>query len=276
MDKQANRRNLLATLFTLFALAFLLPTPIHASEAKNERDTMKTITGSVWYRERIMLPPNAEVSVSLEDLSRMDVAAHLLASTTFVPQSCPPFDFSLEYDSTKLQEKGRYGLRVGIEKDGRLLFINKEHVPAFAQDGNAPVQIMVSQASGTHAKKDAPSAKPNASLTNTYWKLVELEDQPVPLGAGQKEVHMVLTSETNRIRGFSGCNQFTGSYKLKDKQLQFGPMAATMMACLEGMELEQDFLAALTGTKRFSIIGEILTLYSGEEQILRFESVYLQ
>lgn len=175
MCKQINTRNLLGTLFTLLALAFLFTTTTNASSAKNETDTMKTIT-----------------------------------------------------------------------------------------------------ASGTRAKKDAPPAKPNASLTNTYWKLIELEGQPATLGAGQKEVHMVLTSETNTIRGFSGCNQFTGSYELNDKQLQFGPMAATMMACMEGMELEQNFLSTLAETKRFSIIGESLILSNGEGQILRFESVYLQ
>jgi len=88
---------------------------------------------------------------------------------------------------------------------------------------------------------------------------------------------MVFTNEKNQVRGFSGCNRFSGTYQKKENQLKFGPMAATMMACVEGMEQEQLFLKALGKTTRYTVSGDDLALYSGEEKlILRFEAVYLK
>ena len=116
---------------------------------------------------------------------------------------------------------------------------------------------------------------PNAELVNTYWKLTELDGKPAALGAAQKELHMVLEPGKNRVRGFSGCNQFSGSYRKNANQLKFGPMAATMMACGEGMEQEQIFLKTLGQTERYTIKGDHLALYGANTKMpLRFRAFY--
>jgi len=51
---------------------------------------MTTIEGSIWYRERMLLPANAEIKVYLEDVSRMDVAAEVIATTLLEAESGPP------------------------------------------------------------------------------------------------------------------------------------------------------------------------------------------
>ena len=71
----------------------------------------------------------------------------------------------------------------------------------------------------------------------------------------------MLTSEGRRVSGFSGCNRFTGSYELNESQLHFRPLAATNMACLEGMEQEQRFLEALEGVVQFGLGGAAWRLY---------------
>ncbi len=121
------------------------------------------------------------------------------------------------------------------------------------------------------------ASRPDSDLTTTYWKLIELNGQPATLGAGKKEVHMVLTSDDSKISGFSGCNRFMGGYNQDNNQIQFGPLAGTMMACMEAMDQEHLFLRTLESSKRFSITGEKLTLYGADDLlILRFESVYLK
>lgn len=121
------------------------------------------------------------------------------------------------------------------------------------------------------------SSHPDASLTNTYWKLLEINEQPASLGAENKELHMILTGDGSKVRGFSGCNRFMGSYKQDHSQIQFGPLAGTMMACMEGMEQEHNFLRTLESSERFTISGEKLTLYDADNKLtMRFESVYLQ
>ena len=234
---------------------------------------MQKIEGSVWYRERMLLPPNAEIYVALENVARMDVPAGVVASSRFTPRGGPPWDFSLAYNPARIQDRDRYALRARIEVDGRLMFINTTRIPAFDRDPDTPVKIMVSRVG-----KAAPQMKPDAELVNSYWKLSELNGKPAKLGVGNKEVHMVLTIEKNRVRGFSGCNRFSGSYaEKKDGGLHFGPMAATMMACVEGMEQEQVFLKALGKTTRYTVSGDNLKLYSADDQVLlRFKAVYLK
>lgn len=236
---------------------------------------MKTIEGSVWYRERVALPPSAKIYVYLEDVARMDVPSDLVATTSVDPRGGPPWSFALSYDPERLHDRGRYVVRVRIEADGRLLFTSTESIPAFDRDLRAPLEILVSEVSGRRRGED--TRVPDVSLTETYWRLVEIDGQAAALGAGERELHMVLTGEGDRVRGFSGCNRFAGSYALRDGQLEFAQLASTRMACVEGMEQEQHFLDALGRTKRFTIDGDGLAIYSGEEQLkLRFEAVALQ
>jgi len=133
---------------TLFRLWFLavnvtLAGVVHAGEPGGAN--AETIDGSIWYRERIALPPSAEIRVLLEDVARMDVSSEVIASTRVEPHGGPPWAFSLPFDPEKLQERGRYVVRVRIEDDGRLLFINTESTPAFGRDPETPLDIRVSR-----------------------------------------------------------------------------------------------------------------------------------
>src|SRR6267142_2811231 len=80
--------------------------------------------------------------------------------------------------------------------------------------------------------------------TATYWKLTYLGDQPIPVVRWAHEPHVILHPDTRRASGAGGCNRFTGSYEVNGDRLAFGETAATMMACLEGMETEKEFFAA--------------------------------
>jgi putative lipoprotein len=242
-----------------------------------DTDAMKTIEGSVWYRERMALPPNAEIHIFLEDVARMDVPSQVIATTSLVPEGGPPWDFSLAYDPRKLHDRGRYVLRARIEADGQLLFISTEHIPAFSRDAGSPVEILVSRVGGTPPDENTSAPTPDVSLTDKYWKLTEIDGQPAALNAGGRELHLVLASEGARIHGFSGCNRFTGNYVLSESQLRLTPLATTRLACREGMEQEQRFLDALGAVVRFTLSGERLTFYTGDERrILRFKAIALK
>jgi len=238
---------------------------------------MKTIAGSVFYRERMMLPPNAEIKVTLEDMSKMDTAAAIITTTTLSPAGGPPWDFAMEYDSAKIDSRHLYALRARIEVNGQLMFTNTTQIPAFSEDEGKPLEVLVSRVGGGRGGQCPELPTPDASLTNTYWKLVELDGQPAALGAGERELHMVLNSEGDRVQGFSGCNRFTGGYELSDGQLRFKQLASTGMACMDGMEQEQRFLELLAGAMRFTISGDSLVLYSGDERLsLHFAAVALK
>jgi putative lipoprotein len=127
---------------------------------------LKTIEVSVWYRERIMLPPGAEVNVILEDVAKMDVKAERIATKRLMPEGGPPWDFSLHYDSTKIKDRGHYALRARVEVEGRLMFTSTEHIPALDHEPGTPVDIRVSMVPGEKMKETGTETVPDASLAN--------------------------------------------------------------------------------------------------------------
>ncbi|MGC3834130.1 YbaY family lipoprotein [Moritella viscosa] len=104
-----------------------------------------SITANVFYRQRIALPPGAQVSLVLEDISKMDVAAEIIAQQTITAVGFPPYKIDLRYNAAKIKPQHRYALRAQIELGGQLLFINTEQVDAFSNQSAKPTEILVSQ-----------------------------------------------------------------------------------------------------------------------------------
>jgi putative lipoprotein len=82
-----------------------------------------TIGGTITYRERVALPPDAVVEVRLSDVSRQDTAAPVMAETTILPAGAQvPFSFDLRYDPEKIQPEHTYAVRATIRSGGQLRF----------------------------------------------------------------------------------------------------------------------------------------------------------
>lgn len=123
----------------------------------------------------------------------------------------------------------------------------------------------------------AADALARASLSNTYWRPVEIDGKPVAVRPGAREPHLVLESNGLRARGFSGCNNFTGGYEHSGENLRFKAMAATRMACLDDSNTEQRFLAALNNTASQRVTGDALELRDRDGKVqARFEARYLR
>ena len=98
------------------------------------------IEGTVFYRERIALPPNAVVEVQLEDVSRPDAPATIMAVVTLNSKQGPPYAFSIDYSPQQIDSRMTYALRATIRVDDKLRFINTEYIDPFS--GN-PVEVLV-------------------------------------------------------------------------------------------------------------------------------------
>ncbi len=109
----------------------------------------------------------------------------------------------------------------------------------------------------------------SAALQNTYWELVQLNGRDVP--EMEREPSLVLNSRQGRVAGFSGCNRFSGTYKLSEERLKFGPVVATKMACLDDGEVEKSYLQALQQVRSWRVKGSTLDLLNESgESVARF------
>jgi putative lipoprotein len=84
-----------------------------------------TVTGQITYRERIGLPPTAQVEITLADVSLMDVPAKTIARQAFTADGRQvPFAFSLTVDQRPLDPRHSYAVSARItDASGRLMFI---------------------------------------------------------------------------------------------------------------------------------------------------------
>jgi heat shock protein HslJ len=105
-----------------------------------------------------------------------------------------------------------------------------------------------------------------ATLENTYWKLSEMNGNPVTTPEGVKEAHFVLSTEGN-IKCFGGCNSLGGSYTV---------ISTKMMCAPEQMDIETFFTKALSSADSYKINGEVLELYQGNTSLADFKAVYLK
>lgn len=238
------------------------------------------LAGTALYRERMALPPDATLEVTLEDVSRADAPATLLGQVRVDNPGNPPIRFGVPYDPAQVNARHTYAARARIVQGGKLLFTTdtRHAVSADALLHGEPridlSLVKVQAAPGTAAATPAPGTP----LVNTYWKLVRLGEQPIkrPAAPNQREAHLVLHTEGQRVAGSDGCNRIMGSFQLDGVRLSFGQLAGTKMACLDGMEQADAFTRALAQVAAWRVDGAVLTLGDASGQLLaRFEAVAL-
>ncbi|AAW86071.1 predicted outer membrane lipoprotein [Aliivibrio fischeri ES114] len=96
---------------------------VETEVAPVEAAATQAVTGTVGYRERIALPANAVVTVTLEDVSLADAPSKTITEQTFeVGENSSPFAYSLEFNTADIQANHRYAVRATIKVDGKLRF----------------------------------------------------------------------------------------------------------------------------------------------------------
>ncbi len=107
-----------------------------------------TLRGTVLYRERMMPPPGSVLVVVLEDVSRADAPAEVLARQEIPLQGGPPYAFTLPFEAGAIQDRRRYSVRARIQAGGRLLWTSTESTPPFDRPEGSPIEIVLARAGG--------------------------------------------------------------------------------------------------------------------------------
>jgi uncharacterized lipoprotein YbaY len=103
-----------------------------------------TVSGTVTYRPRIAMPPNAVLEVQLVDVSRAGAPAIVLASqATVFGDRQVPIPFELVYSPDQIDPRMTLAVQARILVDGQLRFINTSRVPVVPQGPSTPVEVVV-------------------------------------------------------------------------------------------------------------------------------------
>jgi len=108
-------------------------------------DNESMVTGTISYRERIALPPDAVVLVQLRDVSLMDVAAKLISEQTIKPEHSVPIPFALPYDAKDIDERMTYSVFASIRSGGRLLFITDRSYQVLTRGKSDHIELILVQ-----------------------------------------------------------------------------------------------------------------------------------
>lgn len=253
-------------------LILLVPAGLCGGQADT---ATSAITGTVAYRLRIALPPDAVVNVRLEDVSLADAPAKLIAESTFATEGKQvPLPFALTYSPAQIVSSHRYGVRGTISSDGRMLFATTTANPVITQGAPTQLDLILDQVTPAAQTTAVPSSE--TDLEGTYWKLTFLGSTAVK-PAGSSEAYLILHANDKSIAGSTGCNRLVGAYELKGNSLRFSPTATTMIACTSPlMKQEQKLIAALKSITAYRIADRRLELLNGDVVQARFQAKYLK
>lgn len=212
----------------------LQPSLVRAGEA------LRTVEGSVTYRQRIALPPDAYAIVEARDaVGRVIAQARVDANGRQVP-----LPFRLE-----LPAGVALSLRAAIHVGGQVRWRGGPVELSADRESGGPIVIVV------NAAPSSPSVGGDrvALLAGPDWRVEDI------MGGGIIDrSHLTLQfGPDGRVAGTAGCNRYTASYTLTGDRLRIGSAAATMMACVSPalMEQERRFFDALSKVAAFDIDG---------------------
>ncbi len=144
--------------------------------------------------------------------------------------------------------------------------------------------LIVDRFVNIYEQETCASKVPPSPLKNTYWKLVELEnrhlnDNPIWLegqqqgGSRERELHFIIKADSNTLKGFGGCNYFSGPVTDEGSNISLGPFRSTRKAC-PNLKIEQSYMDIIRKAEHYKIKGESLELFSQGQSIAKFIAIY--
>lgn len=219
--------------------------------------TTVTITGDIAYRERIALIPGGTATITLQDTSLQDVSAVDIASVEIeLGDRQVPIPFALEADVDGLDARGTYTLRATIHgPDGGLDWTtDTAHVVDIANPATDLGTVLLVRATGG-GEETAPSGFVGE------WNITDVSGAPAIDGASAK----VVFADDGTISGNTGCNSFSGAYRVEGEQLVLdGQLVSTLMACSPELNAQESAI--------FAVLNDVDTFQFGDDGRLTISS----
>lgn len=167
-----------------------------------------------------------------------------------------PIRFVLPYIRPAAAAGERYGLRAEILVDGQLRWESPRHSMVITNGVRTATMTVVG------VRPD-----PNMTIMGKEWKMFEFQGTAVPVAN-----RITIRFDNNgRMGGFTGVNNFGGTFVYKAPMIQIDPGPMTLRAgSPEQMDLERRYMDALPTINRAVWYEGELLLQRGEKVIARF------
>ena len=235
-------------------LCALLAAPLAALAAPQVLD------GTVTYRERMALPPEARITVQLVDVSLADAPSTLLGETVIAPVTQVPVPFRIDYDDAALKPGNSYALQARITLGDELMFINTTRHAVFGDEPDA-TDILVERVASS-------ATSPVATSPVGSWLAEDIGGG----GVIDDAQSLLELAADGTVTGSGGCNRMSGRAEFFADGLTFGPLAATRRACVPALgDQEAKFFAALAATQQWQIdeTGKLILLGTDGQMLMR-------
>lgn len=104
---------------------------------------LAVLHGTITYRPKVALGPEAIVKVWLQDVSRQDVVASILDEVEIRKPGQVPIAFAVRYDPAAIREDHRYTLLVKIYEGDRTRFLNATSYPVITRGCRDACEVIV-------------------------------------------------------------------------------------------------------------------------------------
>ncbi|MFM5923751.1 MAG: META domain-containing protein [Novosphingobium sp.] len=228
----------LAPLF-LTACAATGSGPDNAGLASAPSAESAVISGSIFYRERMLLPPGSTAQVTLIDGSIADRAAPVLAQADYsVGTAGGPFGYRLSVPASALLPQGRYFVRATIRDQAQRLLWTSDTAtpidPALRSQTLAPILLV--------------KVGHDAAIGPGPWRVRSIGGVP----ALDPAAPTIRFGADGRVNGSTGCNAFSGTFETSGDTLTIGALAMTRRACPGPIGVqEQKFVSALAAVAAY-------------------------
>jgi putative lipoprotein len=228
----------------------------------SDTGTRETVSGTVTYRERVALPPDAVAEVWVIDATVADAKAPPVASVTVPSQGAQvPLPFSISYDAGRIDKSHLYTIRASITSKGEVLFASDIARGVITQGNPTRVDLVLSRV-------DPTTANATGDLAGSSWVLTDFQGAAIVPGT-----RVTLDfSAPGRVTGTGSCNRYFATVEMSGSSIRFGAVGATRMACGTAVSLQEvKYFEALESANRFTVEGGVLSVYGGAPRPLRFE-----
>ena len=118
------------------------------------------VTGTVTYRERMAMPASAMVEITLEDVTRPDAGAPVIARTQIDTPGQVPVKFALEYDAKLISASRRYAVRARIIDGPAVLFASTSNTLVLTQGQGSTANLVLTRTKTPVPPPPPPPAPP--------------------------------------------------------------------------------------------------------------------